>query len=901
MARLPGVAAFTALPLVARVVLVGTILVGILALLFNVASDEPTAQPRPSVQPPQSQAGPQVPPVHACSLLTEAEVVEAMGVVGPGGLLSLERSEGCLWQPSVDGEAVAGRSVQITPGDPNDFQSGAGLDGVPGTPVSGIGNTAAWFGTAGGGVLSVVQATRLGYLFVRVALNRPDLDDSTRLGITKGLAATAIERLRFGPTPSVEVDLCSLVTDAEAEQVLGPFRTGRPGARPDVFVIEPVSGPVDLTQPADLSSCKKLILAEIYIEIQSGSPADFEAGANREGVVGQRTEGVGEDAVWYGGVPVRGTFSAPHEQGVLSVRAGDAYFRIVLSLPDVDDASQLETAKGLAASALGRLPRTGALDREPPDRSGVGFVDNLLAKEEAGQWTRGEGLVASLQLFAGERDASGVLRHRELLSREGTGIIEMANAYLADGPDDESKAEIARLLDLLVLSNQRLEAMAGIGQTTAGRTGWAGLASAQSALVDCQTFFRYYEAPGVTPCLEFETAFTTGDLFPASYGTYRIFYPAPSLPAAGWQDRDYRMALDTLLHAVPRYKELGQLPSVNIVFSVSQFGTEGPEEVSPYAQAWAAQVADKEPCGIVLYTGMQRIPDDHFRQVIAHELAHCFQTATFPAQNKVDYDVVKWREEGLAEYLSNVIYPTALCRFQRRCDLEWDSGTYLADIELSTTVLRREYENFLLFQHLFWSIGNDGIFALVRGLPPAGGVVEQEAGLAKYPNIRERYHEYAKATTDVTIKDTGGGLVPYEPRADPVPIAGPNLVMDDPEPFGMTRLHLVVDDGKYACIEYDKVGEMLSSWRPGQPGVQGSWSDELPAVLSGEAVVVVTTTKRGSEFTLRVTEVRDDPECEEPTDPSADGCITLLCGPSAYYRFWEQLPEWLQRVLPPIT
>ena len=42
--------------------------------------------------------------------------------------------------------------------------------------------------------------------------------------------------------------------------------------------------------------------------------------------------------------------------GVLSLRQGDVYIRIMLNLPEVDSSTQLEIAKDLAAKALERLP-----------------------------------------------------------------------------------------------------------------------------------------------------------------------------------------------------------------------------------------------------------------------------------------------------------------------------------------------------------------------------------------------------------------------------------------------------------------------------------------------------------------------------------------------------------------
>jgi hypothetical protein len=115
----------------------------------------------------------------------------------------------------------------------------------------------------------------------------------------------------------------------------------------------------------------------------------------------------------------------------------------------------------------------------------------------------------------------------------------------------------------------------------------------------------------------------------------------------------------------------------------------------------------------------------------------------------------------------------------------------------------------------------------------------------------------------------------------------------------------VVEEGKYACFETSETGGVLASIRPGEPrrdGVAGGWFGfaDGPDVFSGEAVVVITATESGSEFSFNVTDVVDDPEdCQEERSPaSADPCLIELCGPSDFYRL--SLPDWLSRVLPPI-
>ncbi len=89
------------------------------------------------------------------------------------------------------------------------------------------------------------------------------------------------------------------------------------------------------------------------------------------------------------------------------------------------------------------------------DRADVSYADNLLEKVEDGEWTLGEGLVATLQAFVGERDVAEVLRHQELLTYEGTGVFDMARDYLEDGPDPEAQSEVARLVRRLEFSVER--------------------------------------------------------------------------------------------------------------------------------------------------------------------------------------------------------------------------------------------------------------------------------------------------------------------------------------------------------------------------------------------------------------------------------------------------------------
>ncbi len=82
-------------------------------------------------------------------------------------------------------------------------------------------------------------------------------------------------------------------------------------------------------------------------------------GAELEGVLGEPAPGIGDEAVWFDGVQLPShhfDFEDIVTLGILSLRQGDVYLRIMLNLPEMDSAAQLEVAEGVAALAIPRLP-----------------------------------------------------------------------------------------------------------------------------------------------------------------------------------------------------------------------------------------------------------------------------------------------------------------------------------------------------------------------------------------------------------------------------------------------------------------------------------------------------------------------------------------------------------------
>lgn len=484
------------------------------------------------------------------------------------------------------------------------------------------------------------------------------------------------------------------------------------------------------------------------------------------------------------------------------------------------------------------------------DRSDLSFVGNLRAKVADGEWTQGEGLVATLQVFAGELDAASVLRHPEILNAEGTGILALAYEYLEDGPDAEAKAEIARLLDLVVFSNEQLEEMAGIGATPKALPGQLTPSVRKAAEENCKDFFAGFRIPaGVGQCLQVRTSPVLDQLYP---GAYRVFGPADSLPKAGWTTHHYDLIIEALERSIPILKALGdvKLTNVNIVLSVK-----GDPKAAAVAAPKTIDFPDR-PCGIALHLGMQQESDGNFKQFLAHELAHCLHGETFTQQT--DHDSSDWWDEGLSEYWSNVVYPGN--------NAEWQWLVPLARMELTTTLFDRAYPNALFFQYLSSRVGNQGIINIIYSLGDADDRATLEAKLAAYARMDEIFHDFAKAKTDEQIMDTSGERIPYkisEVNRPTVSLTGPRTIKKDFKPFGVSRHRLGVQEGKLASLAYGSEGFVRESARPSE-GM--SWSEiplELPDNLcEPEVILVVTATGSNAGFELEVTKVEDtEAEC----------------------------------------
>lgn len=672
------------------------------------------------------------------------------------------------------------------------------------------------------------------------------------------------------PTPTTEpafrlvgdvdpVDCNTLLYDEDIELALG-LEEGWTG-----------SGPLHVSKG---ETCTATLEDESFLVIiQPGKPGDFADDATLLGVPGEPVSGVGDDARWFGGPDA----TRAGDVGGLSVHAsadlGALYFRIVLGRPDLEPEEQQDLAIELASRALPRFPGMGPAtvrsELEPPDPAGASYGRNVLAKEADGEWTLGEGLVATLRMLLGEVEPSEVLREDEPADQSAVELIGMAQQYVEDGPDSSRADEIEALLDRLLLSRAQLEGMAGETASAASSFSAAALPSGAGAAIrpsapapnapraaqtaedhaQCQEMwntdahcFKLVTSPALDP------------------NQYSIWFPRQSVPdKKGWNATHETWALKAMEKSAAEYSKLGMMPKqVSIVFT---------SETSGYP-TYVDTAGGGDACFVLLRTGLQSKSSAEFQQRIAFTMAYCMIMATFDTS----ITSLEWWAGGLALWLSTEPYPSA--------NSEWGKPKSLLEgQELSTSLTDRTVSNWAFFEFTEDVVGPQGNIEMISSLPP----------LASVPGIAPMLHQFALALTDADIPDEPPPVIPYDPPRETVEVAGTTILEAIAGRFGTVRYHLQVEPGKVACLDYVQHQDAQLSWRTGAPA-DGStgWSPEPTAWVDDDVVFVVTSTEQGGGFEIEVTGLEDDPDdCDEPGGGGAGLGETqpcsLDCGPSEFY------------------
>ena len=481
---------------------------------------------------------------------------------------------------------------------------------------------------------------------------------------------------------------------------------------------------------------------------------------------------------------------------------------------------------------------------EPPPTDFEAVLEEEVA---AGQVTYEDGLIRLLHAFLGDPEAALPDAYDEAVTTEGTGIVERANDYIAGGPDEGARAEMQRLLDLLIPTTEHLQAY---GRPATAQRASPGLAR-PPAQIDCASLWRAgFPLAGVEryPCFEY-----TIDSVPG-IGAYGIYYPASWEP--GHPGRAKLQATADAAHdSLTAYGVYGDVGPINIIFSLWE---------SP--AGFLADVSSRHPgatevCPVLIYPAAFDLDQGEFKQIVAHELFHCFQLQNLqPQLLGTERPVRKWWSEASAEYFSNVVYNDV--NYEFRFTYEFD------DLSPATPLTQMGYENFIFFQDLGNRVGDREVIEFLRTMPTSGGGPEQLAALAAWPDMQDLFHDFGRAYLDGEISDTGGGTIPGSPNPGTTVVfpaaSGSGLPA---RPFVLQRYAVTFDpDLRYALTTTASGPEGLNGFRLGLgEGALGPVPEILNTACPAQPATLLVTTANDATtpHELRIqTETEDAGECD---------------------------------------
>jgi len=480
------------------------------------------------------------------------------------------------------------------------------------------------------------------------------------------------------------------------------------------------------------------------------------------------------------------------------------------------------------------------------NRPVVSHLDNLLVRVERGDWTPDEGLALALRLLVGGAPPSQVVGRQVIASRDLTGIVATGTERVAGMASIPQRRDVEKVLEFMVFSQEQLGGMA-IGPQdpsptrpprpeptgplpTAGATDVPFVSQRRlpTAETDCQRFFRRFYVGDLERCLVVREALSGGV-------DYLVYAPAPSLASFRWEQHHYDLIDQAVAESVAVFGDLGTLPRLTFMLGIA---------LAVHADAMT--VADGQDCRIMLYTGAQGRSDVQFKQVVAQQLAHCLQAAMYPEQHAVPYAVRAWREDGLATYLSSLVYPTG--------DLELESLSPLVSSDGPTTLFDWSSAAASWWQYVGEESGWQAIDAIVRALPSDGDAAAQAAALAATTNAADLFSGFVEAFVDGEIGDGAGGTLPtrwipsVEQEAALVEATG--TVVEEPmEPFSFLRHLLVVPGNLRASLDATSTPAMTVRSRALADTDWANLPDQFPPDCASDLRLAVVLTSAASVTT----------------------------------------------------
>jgi len=382
-----------------------------------------------------------------------------------------------------------------------------------------------------------------------------------------------------------------------------------------------------------------------------------------------------------------------------------------------------------------------------------------------------------------------------------------------------------------------------------------------------------------------------------SDGVVELYYPAEVDPIA--QAEHLSAIAEGLGTSVERYRTLGRMPKITAVWSKYP-AFRDVDGSTTYAEAFIDRFAGIEGCPVIIYPVAQSWSRDNLKQLIAHELFHCFQKIHYPTQASLanNSGVGLWWVEGTAQFFSNWVYPSV--------NLEYSN---MFDPYQPTQPLTQQsfgYGNVHFFQSYFNQSGHDAssLLAFSSGMPTTAGA-SQEQALAAVSEVGQKFHRFAEEMVTASLIDSDGREAPLAPVEPASALTITTAEHQEHEhsviPFtifpirlnvpmkGRYRLSIRLPEGARASFKHADESE----WRPLPPTL------ETPCDLDERYDLLITSSRPEMTFqTARLTVDREE-KMDCPCDVAARPTHACLFG--TWTLDHESVRQFVERTMGPRT
>jgi hypothetical protein len=395
----------------------------------------------------------------------------------------------------------------------------------------------------------------------------------------------------------------------------------------------------------------------------------------------------------------------------------------------------------------------------------------------AGIWSQEQGLLTLTRYLAGALEAEAVPEIGEVTFGEATGFLGLVRSYIEQSGDTQTTAELQRLLQALSPDAETLDAYSVSAEQAASRA--PGLSS-RTLLVNCKSLaLDGFPKDKAIACFQYQNFSFNGN-------TYRLYYPLDWGSQGGAQKPWVDAAFEAAQTAVKHYNAYGAQESINFVFTVLDL----PKKNNFVTWADSAGAQAGNPCTIALYPVSLGKTPEAFKQIVAHEVFHCFQYTHFTVP-KVVLKASDWWVEGSAEFFSNLVYPSI--------DLEHRWLSTFNSYSRYKPIVEMSYEAYLFFQYLNNRPDHDipAILSLISLLPTSGGAAEQIAALSGYTNIDQIWHAFGQAFVNGEVVDSNKKQIKTEIQYNETYLFKASQPLDlDVKDFSLSRYLLSLGPGK---------------------------------------------------------------------------------------------------------